>query len=346
MIWNDKKVLVTGGGGFLGRRLIERLIELNVADIRSVGRTPRPELERLGVDSISGDIADSSIALAACENRDIVFHVAAKAGVWGLRSEFLSANVAGTSNILSASRESGVRTVVYTSSPSVVFSEYDIKNGDETLPYPSQYPAYYPETKAEAERMVVEAASSDLLTISLRPHLIWGVGDNHILPRLAERAASGHLKRVGDGDNLVDLTHVDNAVQSHIRAAEALFVDDSLSGNVYFISDGSPVKLWGWIDDFISRMSLPPITSSVSYRTAYAIGAVLECVYSTFRVKSEPPMTRFVAAELAHSHYFDISAAKNDLGYSPDVDTNLALDEAVEWLKSEPTGSSIKSAHE
>ena len=139
---------------------------------------------------------------------------------------------------------------------------------------------------------------------------------------------------------------MDNAVQAHIRATEALFADNSLSGKVYFISDGSPVRLWPWIDDFISRMSLPSITGSVSYRTAYAVGVVLECVYSIFRVKSEPPMTRFVAAELAHSHYFDISAAKNDLGYCPAVDTDLALDEAVEWLKSELSGLSIMSAHE
>lgn len=337
MIWNEKKVLVTGGGGFLGRQLIDVLIELNAADIRSVGRSRHPELERIGVESILGDIAEPSVVLRACENRDIVFHVAAKAGVWGLKSEFLRANVAGTSNIIAACRARGVPILVHTSSPSVVFSEFDIKYGDETLPYPTKYPAYYPETKAEAERLVVESASSELSTIALRPHLIWGVGDNHILPRLAERAASGRLKRVGDGENLVDMTHVRNAVQAHILAAEALSSNKSLSGKIYFISDGAPVNLWEWVDDFISRMSLPPISATVSFRTAYAIGAALECFYSTFRIKSEPPMTRFVASELAHSHYFDISAAQNDLGYMPVVDTDKALDEAVEWLKSTVT---------
>jgi nucleoside-diphosphate-sugar epimerase len=172
------------------------------------------------------------------------------------------------------------------------------------------------------------------MTISLRPHLIWGVGDNHLLPRIVARAASGSLKRVGDGLNVVDMTHVDNAVQAHICAAEALSGDSSLSGKVYFITDGNPVNLWEWVDNFISRMSLPPISGSVSFRTAYAVGAVLEFLFSICGIKSEPPMTRFVAAELAHSHYFDISAAKNDLGYAPSVDTDKALDEAVEWLRS------------
>jgi nucleoside-diphosphate-sugar epimerase len=273
------------------------------------------------------------VAENACANRDIVFHVAAKAGVWGTYEDFKRSNIIGTANIIAACREREVPILVNTSSPSVVFSKHDIRNGDETLPYPAKYPAWYPATKAEAERMVTRAASSGLRCISLRPHLIWGVGDNHILPRLARRAAAGRMKRVGDGTNLVDLTHVSNAVRAHILAAEKLTENATFSGNVYFISDGAPVNLWSWIDDFISRMSLPPISSSVSFRTAYALGALFECLHKALGITKEPPMTRFVAAELAHSHYFNISAAKRDLGYTPSVDADKALGEVVEWLK-------------
>ena len=333
MIWKDKRVLVTGGGGFLGRHLIDALIALGVKDIRSVGRSPQPLLERLGVDCVAGDIADSSVALVACESRDLVFHVAAKAGVWGAYRDFHSANVVGTANIIEACRKRSVSKLVFTSSPSVVFSMRDVMNENENLSYPAKYPAHYPATKAEAERLVIDASSGHLSTIFLRPHLIWGVGDNHILPRLAERALIGRLKRVGDGENIVDMTHVLNAVRAHLLAAESLFLGDSLSGKIYFISDGDPINLWNWVDDFISRMSLPPVTRSLSFSSAYAIGAVLEGFYRIFGINSEPLMTRFVAAELSHSHYFDISAARADLGYAPSVDTDKALDEAVAWLK-------------
>ncbi|NOY75635.1 MAG: NAD-dependent epimerase/dehydratase family protein [Kiritimatiellaeota bacterium] len=332
-MWNGKKVLVTGGGGFLGSSLINRLIDLGVADIRSVGRSPQPSLERLGVECLLGDIAEPTVVDDACGSRDFVFHVAAKAGVWGAREEFRNANVAGTANVIAACGKHSVPVLVNTSSPSVVFSKRDLENADETLPYPAKYPAWYPATKAEAERMVMRAATKDLRTISLRPHLLWGVGDNHILPRLARRAAVGRLKRVGSGENKVDMTHVSNAVQAHILAAEVLSKDDSCSGKVYFISDGAPVNLWKWIDDFISRMGFPLVSSAVSFRTAYAVGAGLECLHTVCGIKKEPLMTRFVAAELAHSHFFDISAAKRDLGYSPSVDADKALDEAVEWLK-------------
>ncbi|MCK5844121.1 MAG: NAD-dependent epimerase/dehydratase family protein [Victivallales bacterium] len=333
MKWSGQRILVTGGGGFLGGHLIRRLIELGVSDIKSIGRRPRPKLQTLGVAQIMGDIANPDVAMAACSERDIVFHTAAKAGVWGAFKDFHSANVAGTANIINACRTQNVPVLVNTSSPSVVFSRHDLENVDETHPCPSNYPAWYPATKAEAERLVTVAASEELRTISLRPHLIWGVGDNHILPRLADRAAAGRLRRVGNGTNKVDLTHVSNAVQAHVLAAEALMEEAALSGGIYFISDGSPVNLWEWIADFIKKMSLPEIPGSISFRQAYALGAAFECAYNAFGIKKEPPMTRFVAAELAHSHYFNISAARRDLGYAPSVDTDKALDEAVEWLK-------------
>ena len=333
MRWSGKKVLVTGGGGFLGRHLIDALVELGVAELRSVGRTPRPELERLGVDCVVGDIACADIANAACEGRDVVFHTAAKAGVWGRREEFERSNVLGTKKILEGCLLHSVPILVNTSSPSVVFRDGDLENADESVPYPAVYPACYPETKALAEREVLSVAEK-LGVVSLRPHLIWGVGDNHILPRIADRAVAGRLRRVGDGNNKVDLTHVSNAVFAHILAAEVLDADDSISGNVYFITDGAPVNLWDWINDFLGRMSLPLVSKSISYRSAYALGTCFELAYGFLGFNSEPPMTRFVAAELAHSHYFDISAARRDLGYAPSVDLDAAFDEAVEWLKS------------
>ncbi len=325
--------LVTGGGGFLGRAIVKLLLARG-RRVRVVGRSPQPDMEKLGVEFVRGDLADPGIAAHAVTGCDTVFHVAAKAGVWGAYQEFHDANVVATKNLLSAARVAGVTRFVYTSTPSVVYNGQPLAGADESLPYvnPAKCPAAYPVTKAEAERLVLAADTDDFRTCALRPHLIWGVGDNHLLPRVVAKARAGKLRIVGSGGNRVDMTHVDNAAHAHLLALDALDAGRA-RGKAYFLSDDAPVALWPWINSLFSRLDLLPVTRRVSVSTAYAAGFCAEFVWKFFGKSGEPPMTRFVAVELSKDHWFDISAAKRDLGYAPIVDNEKAMSELAFWLK-------------
>lgn len=332
MNWKNESVLVTGGGGFLGKQIIEALLRLDCGSIRSVGRNPQPELGKIGVEVLCGDISDSSFILKACESRSLVFHVAALAGVWGKPGDFYRVNVTGTRNVLDACRKGNVSALVYTSSPSVVLHGGDTENADESIPYPEKYLAPYPETKAVAERLALNANSADFATVALRPHLIWGPGDPHLLPRVIERARKRKLVQVGDGKNLVDMTYVGNAAFAHIAAAEALRNSQKANGRAYFISDGNPVVLWDWINNLLKRLDIPPVNRKISYRSAYMAGALMELL-GKLPFSGEPAMTRFIAGQLANSHYFNITAARNDLGYNPVTTPEAALEKTIEWLR-------------
>lgn len=332
MRWQKKKVLVTGGGGFLGRYIVESLISLNCSSISSLGRSPQPDLTADGVNVVCADIADKEKVLQATENIDVIFHTAAKAGVWGSFKDFYDTNVKGTENIIEACRQNDISILINTSSPSVVSTDKDIENGDENIPYPENYLAYYPQTKAEAEMLISNAAQEGLNTISLRPHLIWGPRDPHILPRLFSKAETGRLRQVGDGRNKVDITYVENAASAHLKAAEALDENPGLTGKNYFISDDNPVLLWPWINDLLMKLNIPPVKKKISYKKARYIGFAMELFFKYLCLPIEPPMTRFVASQLAHSHFFNISAAKKDLGYLPAISAEKALEKTVEFF--------------
>lgn len=324
-------VLVTGGGGFLGGAIVRRLAGRGGA-VRSFSRGDYPELARLGVEQVRGDLADSAAVEAACEGCGTVFHVAAKAGVWGDREDFHRANVVGTRNVVAACRNQGVGKLVHTSSPSVVFDGEDMEGVDESVPYASRFKAFYPETKAEAEREALQANGPSLATVALRPHLIWGPGDTHIVPGIISRARSGRLRRIGKRDHLVDFTYIDNAAEAHLLAAERLEPGGPVAGKAYFISDGSPVLLWEFINRILAAAGVPPARKTVPPRLAYALGWLLETVYATLPIRGEPRLTRFLAEELSTSHWFDISAARRDFGYRPVVGVEEGLIRLRQWL--------------
>lgn len=331
-------VLVTGGTGFLGRRLVERLL----AEGRSVtilARRPAPDLEKRGVRFISASLDDAPAVTAACAGVDTVFHTAAKVGVWGRYDDFYRTNVLGTRAILAGCRAHGVPRLVYTSTPSVVYNGRDLAGADESLPLTTDCPSPYPLTKALAEREVLAAHSAGLRTIALRPHLIWGVGDPHLIPRVLARARAGRLRIVGTGQNRVDMVHVENAVDAHLLAEQALtvchLIDDkrSAAGRAYFITNGEPVILWDWINGLLTALGEPPVTKKISLRTATTAGAVCETLWRLLPLKGEPPMTRFIAAELAKDHWFDLAAARRDLGYTPRITMAAGTAELVASLK-------------
>jgi nucleoside-diphosphate-sugar epimerase len=323
-------VLVTGGGGFLGSAIIQRLVARGDA-VRSLSRGDYPNLTNMGVAQVRGDIGDRQIVETACRGVELVFHVAAKPPPWGKYRDYYKTNVTGTQNVIDGCIRNNISRLVYTSTPSVVFDGTDMQGVDESVPYPARFNAFYPETKATAEQLVLKATGKRLRTVVLRPHQIWGPGDPHFAPRLIARAKK--LKRIGSGNNLVDTTYIDNAVDAHILAADTLEKDPEISGNIYFISQAEPLPAWDMVDAILAAAGLPPVKGAISYKTAWTIGAIMEFFYRTFQLPGEPPMTRFLADAVAKSHWFDISAAKTDLGYKPKVPMEEGLRRLENWLK-------------
>ena len=328
---NAPLVLVTGGAGFLGQAVVRRCLARGYR-VRVLGRTPLAGELADKVDFHRGDIADPAAVDAATKGCDFVFHVAAKAGVWGAWEDYLRINVDGTSNVVAACQTHGVRALVHTSTPSVVFSGEPFRGADESLPYGDDWLCAYAETKAVAEEVALKAASATLKVCALRPHLIWGPGDPHLFPRVLARARAGRLRIVGDGENLVDVTHVDTAADAHLGALDALLAGRA-NGKAYFLSQGEPVKLWAFINRLLAGAGEKPVSRRISLRAAYWLGALLEGAWTLLRLKGEPPMTRFVAVELAKDHWFDVSAARRDLGLKPAVDTWAELDRLAATLR-------------
>jgi len=311
--------LVTGAGGFLGRYIVEQLVAAGHT-ARGLARRRYPALAELGVETVQADIRDKRAVAAACMGIDTVFHTAAVAGIWGPWEHYHGINTVGTQNVIDACRDRGVRRLIYTSSPSVTFDGADQCGVDETAPYATRWLCHYPHTKALAEQAVLAAnGTGRLLTCALRPHLIWGPRDQHLIPRLIARAKKGPLRRVGDGGNLIDVVYVENAAAAHLQAAAALAEDSPVAGRAYFISQGEPVNCWRWINEILALAGLPAVSKSISAQSAWRIGAVLETAYRLLGLRREPRMTRFLAAQLSRSHYFDISRARNDFGYQPAI---------------------------
>jgi nucleoside-diphosphate-sugar epimerase len=315
------KCLVTGGGGFLGLYITEQLVaQGHSARVLCRGRYPR--LDELHVETVHGDVRDAAVVQQACHGIDAVFHTAAVPGIWGPWEHYHGINTLGTQNILNACLEANVRKLIYTSSPSVIYDGKDHLNADESYPYPepSSYLCHYPHSKAIAERAVLAAnGRNGLATAALRPHLIWGPRDNHLIPRLIDRARSGRLRRVGNGQNLISMSYVENAAAAHLQAAERLELGSPVAGQPYFINEPEPVNLWNWVDEILAVAGLPPLKKRISANAAYSIGAICEVAYSLLRLKSEPPMTRFLALQLSGSHYYSVDKARRDFGYSPAV---------------------------
>ena len=183
------KILVTGGGGFLGQALCRGLVQRG-HEVTSFNRGHYPVLETIGVRQRQGDLADADAVQAAARGCDAVFHNAAKAGAWGHYQRYHLANVVGTDNVIAACRAHGIGRLVYTSTPSVTHrATQPVAGGTaDTVAYGEHLKAPYAATKLLAEKTVLAANTADLATIALRPRLIWGPGDQQLLPRLAERA--------------------------------------------------------------------------------------------------------------------------------------------------------------
>jgi nucleoside-diphosphate-sugar epimerase len=321
------KILVTGGGGFLGQALCRGLVERG-HEVTSFNRGHYPALDAIGVRQIAGDLADREAVLAAFAGIDAVFHNAAKAGAWGSYESYYRANVIGTQHVLDACRSHGIGRLVYTSTPSVTHrATHPVEGGTaQSVPYGEGFKAPYASTKMIAEKAVLAANDARLATVALRPRLIWGPGDNNILPRLVERANAGRLRFVGDGNNKVDSTYIDNAAQAHFEAFGHLAPGAACAGRAYFISNGEPKPMRELVNGLLQAAGAPLVDKTIPFGVAYAVGVVCEGLWHVLPLKGEPPMTRFLAEQLATTHWYSMEPARRDFGYVPKVTVTDGLE--------------------
>ena len=329
------KLFVTGGGGFLGLAILRQLYAQG-HDMVSFSRGNYPALDQLGVTHFQGDLSEYSVLKQAMMGCEAVFHVAAKTGIWGKYEDFYLANVKGTENVLQACSELGIRNLVFTSSPSVVYDGKDSEGHNENLPYPPKYNAHYPQTKAIAEKLVMAANGTSLKTVSLRPHLIWGPGDRHFIPRLFEKSKAGKLCILGTSLNRVDCIYIDNAANAHLQAFTQLLLDPTkVEGKTYFISQGEPIPIAELINQLLATGEFPPVAKHLSPGIARFAGRILEKTYSIFRISAEPAITLFLAQQLSTSHWYDISAARQDFGYETEVSLEQGMERLRAWVSTD-----------
>lgn len=317
-------VLVTGGGGFLGSSICRQL-GASGHKVTAFQRTPATHLADSGVTSIEGDVRDRDAVAAALEGCDAVIHCAARAGIWGEAEPYQSTNVEGTANVLEACRQLGVGCLVYTSSPSVVMDGRDIEGGDESLPLVTQPLTAYQASKIQAEAMVREANGPGLRTVVLRPHMMWGPGDPHLLPRLIDRAVNDRLFLPAPGKK-ADLVFVENAARGHIQALQELATSGRCAGNVYFVTNNEPQEQGTFILRLLETAGVRARIRRIPPRLAKLVGTVMEHAFKLLRIDREPLLVRFTAAQLCASHWFDCSAARRDFGYVAPISVEQGLE--------------------
>jgi nucleoside-diphosphate-sugar epimerase len=326
-------ILVTGGGGFIGRSIVRALLDRGER-VRVLCRGDYPLLREWGVDLHRGDVRDHDVVAAAVEGCDAVFHTAAHIDLWGPYEAFFAVNTLGTRHVIDACKKHRVPKLVYTSTPSVVHSGDTVSGVDESAPYPSHFEAHYPATKALAEQEVLTANTDTLSTVAIRPHLVWGPGDSSSLPRLVARAKAGRLRMVGQPQQ-IDTTYIDNAVAAHLSASDRLAPGSPVAGKAYFITQGEPLEGPTFINDMLDAAGLPPVSRTIPAPVARAAAALAEAVWNTFKLQSEPPVTRFLVSQLSTAHWYDISAARRDLDYDPAVSYAEGMVRLKEWAQNQ-----------
>ena len=306
-------VFVTGGSGFIGGRLIERLCADGHA-VRALARSSAAaeRVHACGAEAIRGELADVAAMRTGAEGCELAFHAAATLGDWGRREDFERGNVQGTGNVLEACADAGVRRLVHVSTEAVLIAGEPLVDVDETAPLRPDSPALYSATKARAEQAVLAANGRALETVVLRPRFVWGLGDTTLLPRMVELARSGRFAWIDGGRQLTATTHVENTVEGLVRAAA-----QGRPGNVYFVTDGEPSVFREFVSSLLETQGVAAPTRSVPRRLASALATAGEATWRLLPLPGGPPLTRFTYWVSSQECTIKIDKARDQLGYVP-----------------------------
>jgi nucleoside-diphosphate-sugar epimerase len=309
----EKTAFVTGGSGFIGGRLIERL-RRDGWSVKALARSPSSaeKVRSLGAEPVEGDLEDMQALRRGAEGCSLAFHAAAHLGEWGSREDFERVNVAGTRNVLTASREAGVRRFVHVGTEAALIAGQPLVNADETAPLRPDSNALYCATKATAEQAVHDANGDALETVVVRPRLVWGRGDTTIMPSLVKAIEAGRFAWIGGGRHRTSTTHVDNTVHGLVLGAEK-----GQPGGVYFVTDGEPVVFREFITELVATQGVEAPDRNMPAPLAGAAAVASEGIWRALRLKSTPPITRLAVWLSSQECTIDISRARSELGYDP-----------------------------
>ena len=320
------RVLVTGASGLLGRTTAELLRrrgdEVTVLQRRTAG---------LGTREVLGDVADPAVVRAASRGQDAVLHLAAKVDVVGRWADYAHANIEGTRQVVAACREAGVRRLVHVSSPSVAHAGTALAGVGAEPADPARARGHYSRSKAVAELDALAADGAELSVLAVRPHLVWGPGDTQLVARIVERARAGRLPLLGSGAALVDTTYVDNAAAALVAA-----LDSAAHGEPLVVSNGEPRPIGEILARLCRAAGVPGPGRRVPYRVAWLAGAAAEGAWTLARRTSVPPLTRFLAEQLATAHWFDQRRTRTALGWTPQVSLEEGFTRLTAWYADRP----------
>jgi nucleoside-diphosphate-sugar epimerase len=325
------RILVTGATGFLGKALVRRLLSLGL-DVTAQGRNSSilAQLETEGAHSIQANLADTTAIQTACKNKEVVFHSGALSSPWGRFEDFFQSNVTGTRCVVQGCKDGNVSRLVFVSTPSIYFHYNSRLNVVEDASLPSKPVNAYAQTKLLAEKEIDQSFTDGLSVITLRPRAIFGPGDTSILPRLIDRLQHDRLPIIGDGQNIIDLTYIDNVVDALILCMHS---PQNTLGQKFNITNGEPVQLWEMVKKLCAELGLIYPQRQLSYRLADHVAAVLEGIYHLLPGRPEPPLTRYTVSVLAQSSTLDITAARKYLGYEPAVTIEEGFSRFIYWWK-------------
>ena len=315
------KVLVTGGSSLLAQRTAEQLLARGDSVVLFQRRPTW-----LDTAQVLGDVRDAELVDRAVGECDAVVHLAAKVGVVGSWHDYRSVNVDGTANVVAAARRHSISRFVHVSTPSVAHAGDALVGVGATPAVTGRKRAWYAESKALGEQLVVRSASDALPTVVIRPHLVWGPGDTQLVGRIIERARAGRLALVGDGAALIDTTYIDNAADALVAALDAAVPGAVCIGKPYVIANGEPRPVAELVAGICRAAGVSVAPRHVPRRAAFVAGSVVERLWAVRGADAaEPPLTRFLAEQLGTAHWFDPRPARDDLGWVPRVSIDDGL---------------------
>ncbi len=322
------KVLVTGASGLLGRTVATTLLERGT-DVTVLQRRP----SGLECREIRGDIRDRATIDAAVANQDAVVHLAARVSPTGAWQDFVDVNFDATRSLLTASRAAGIDRLVYVSSPAVASSGEAHVGAGGLRADPANTKSHYARSKALAEQLALAADADDFAVTAIRPHLVWGPGDEQLVARIVDRAASGALRVIGTGAALIDSTYVDNAADAIVAALDRV---EFVRGRALVVSNGEPRPVVELLRGLCTAAAVPFPSSSVPPSAAKSMGAVIEAVWAIAKVDRDPPMTRFLAEQLSTAHWYDQRETRALLDWEPAVSLDDGLARLTTWFGAQP----------